>query len=103
VTETFLQWLPETLVRDVIWPRIVETGNILDTFKRMEVLRSVCRSWANWIKNHVDYQDGIQAYSEGGFLDERVCYDCSMSKGRERDPGDWSSEDWIEEYLSDNI
>jgi hypothetical protein len=63
-TKTFLEGIPESLVREIIWPQIVVTGNTLDTFRRMTVLRLVCRSWAEWIERDFDYQDGIQAYSK---------------------------------------
>jgi hypothetical protein len=45
----------------------------------------------------------MQAYFEGGFLDKRVSYGRSRSEGKEKEPGEWTSEDWVEEYLSDNI
>jgi hypothetical protein len=63
------------------------------------MLKVMCKGWYNWIEVNEDYEEDLWEYYEGGCF--RREGSAGSGFGRERRPAEWSSNDWIDEYLSD--
>jgi hypothetical protein len=98
VVEGFLEEIPVEIMLSSIWPRIIG-GAVAHRVRKMIMLKMVCKGWYNWIENNEDYQEDLREYYEAG--DFRRGDNVENVFGRERDPADWSSDDWIDECLSD--
>ena len=58
----FLKELPDELVHQFIWPRIVDGDDALENFQICSTIRGVCWAWLNHVEDQREWSAGILAW-----------------------------------------
>ncbi|KAG0591163.1 hypothetical protein KC19_1G154800 [Ceratodon purpureus] len=92
--ETFLDSLPREIVKDKIWPLLMNGETPVDKFRMLCHIRCVCVGWMVYAEGSKEWPLGLEAWIQG---DHRVVAATGENPfhdtDSESDP-DWANADW---------
>ena len=65
VAETFMDFLPVDLVKDKLWPCLMDGPSLHDNFKTLCLLRCVCKSWMFYAEGSKEWQPCFESWKKG--------------------------------------